>query len=868
MAVAFLLVLLALGPGMFWILYGVAKSLLEKGSVESAVSVLAVADKHPYTQFVQKHWEQRSQQRLAELHLSVARAYARKGARFKATGMLNQARELLSDPRAFDELEAQFLQSQLYDDARNGVSNETLWESAKPWLVIQLRRGAATYSQSVQSIAEMLQNGGFNHDVWREFATSTLANSSKLTNQDSSMCREMLARTYLEDTGAPARYESGPTTAILGYVESARLADLNAQQSGSPDLMQRCRTRFVDLGVVVMSRYFKEAKEDVTNHSPDAARQAWANALKITQGCLMIADDFRVRSLDLAWQLKTLGESSVAAQPELADLSFSCVLTILTNVEGPQDKIQEVAYASMFLAMDQVKPDLDKLRREELLNGAVRLWLDHQPAPDATAGQLESTLSEMIRKGRITQAEADHFAVGWRVPLQVFNKYLETGEVDKAADTLAGLLNDKTFPDDRMRRSIIRLADKARHWVPSSTPRLANLPEEAIQQLHDKAAGMSLAEEKQILAVLLVRSKLSQLSQLPIEKATQTDRLRLAGEAAKLWNESPSVAVDLRISMGETIADLLDKGCLAIETVPQFNVGHYIAKALQTKYQEKDFTRAIDLLSRCIAQPGVVTAPEAHDLIVAIFNASVETFGRQRLDVGTVIAREAGIKKLSDAARDTEMSSKINKLMEHLDLVKDMVLVRKNGCFFFIDRQGVSVDQYHKFDKALPTEDPAFKSFYSGNMNISPVVMVTQTQAAAFAKASGKRLPRLSELECLSESLAELPAEKMNVDHGPMSKTKILAPGAFPDDNVAGVIDLAGNVREWCADVNADRKVAVFGNSWFAKQKKEWWKDADCWISPAEKDSHTGFRCVAEVLPDGLGLSVPQGSSTTEPTQP
>jgi formylglycine-generating enzyme required for sulfatase activity len=137
---------------------------------------------------------------------------------------------------------------------------------------------------------------------------------------------------------------------------------------------------------------------------------------------------------------------------------------------------------------------------------------------------------------------------------------------------------------------------------------------------------------------------------------------------------------------------------------------------------------------------------------------------------------------------------------------------------FYIDRYEVTVAQYKKFLDATgrkPPTDPRFPEIYPWGrgeeppkelMN-HPVIYVTWSDANAYCRWVGKRLPTEAEWEKAARGTDgrfwpwgnKFDSKKANVrEYGARGTLEV---GSFPDGvSPYGVYDMAGNVAEWVAD--------------------------------------------------------------------
>ncbi len=188
---------------------------------------------------------------------------------------------------------------------------------------------------------------------------------------------------------------------------------------------------------------------------------------------------------------------------------------------------------------------------------------------------------------------------------------------------------------------------------------------------------------------------------------------------------------------------------------------------------------------------------------------------------------------------------------------------------FYIDKYEVSNADYRKFVKATGHIEPAFQHDNDLNKPNLPVVGVTWKDAGAYAKWAGKRLPTEAEWEKAARGFDGRTYPWGNkYEQGRANKAgagdsyqftapaRSFAGGASP----YGVINLAGNIWEWCADwyagdyyakspnfnpkgpVKGERR-AIRGGSW--EDAQENLRSSNRYAEePKYFGYNLGFRCV------------------------
>jgi formylglycine-generating enzyme len=197
-------------------------------------------------------------------------------------------------------------------------------------------------------------------------------------------------------------------------------------------------------------------------------------------------------------------------------------------------------------------------------------------------------------------------------------------------------------------------------------------------------------------------------------------------------------------------------------------------------------------------------------------------------------------------------------------------MVRVNS--FYMDKYEVTNRQYNDFCIATKNPLPYFwgmKEFKSGmDFPDFPVVGVTFSDAANYAKWTGKRLPTEAEWEYAARAGEpgknfpfNDPIDSTKVNYG-RKYMNILKVGSF-HPNAFGLFDISGNVWEWTNDFYSDdyygsspaenpkgpdrgRFKVIRGGSWHsgAMCQQVFYRNG---LSPSWVDFAVGFRCVKDV---------------------
>lgn len=194
---------------------------------------------------------------------------------------------------------------------------------------------------------------------------------------------------------------------------------------------------------------------------------------------------------------------------------------------------------------------------------------------------------------------------------------------------------------------------------------------------------------------------------------------------------------------------------------------------------------------------------------------------------------------------------------------------------FYIDVYEVTVEKYMTFfETTRNTRERVNEPSNQDADGQIPAVGLGFRDAAAYAKWAGKELPTETQWEKAARGGQSLPfvwGRGRPLWYAPREPGQLSPVGSYPSDrSVYGVIDLAGNAREWCRDFwdansyeEAAREPGGVARDWDGPRRPSQRNlrvvrgDADGWstttregVSSAAKDKSIGFRCVLAFDPD------------------
>ena len=202
---------------------------------------------------------------------------------------------------------------------------------------------------------------------------------------------------------------------------------------------------------------------------------------------------------------------------------------------------------------------------------------------------------------------------------------------------------------------------------------------------------------------------------------------------------------------------------------------------------------------------------------------------------------------------------------------------------YYIDKFEVTNVQYREFMRETGCEPPRDWSDYDTRKLNHPVVGVSWYDAVAYAEWAGKRLPTEAEWEKAARGTdgrnypwGNIPPDtggryraNYKVErYGATNRYSNTSPvGSFPlGASPYGVMDMAGNVWEWCSDwydsgyyrkaptqnstgPSAGKHRVLRGGAWLNDDTFYLRCAARGWHAPALRFHYVGFRCVQDLQP-------------------
>lgn len=173
---------------------------------------------------------------------------------------------------------------------------------------------------------------------------------------------------------------------------------------------------------------------------------------------------------------------------------------------------------------------------------------------------------------------------------------------------------------------------------------------------------------------------------------------------------------------------------------------------------------------------------------------------------------------------------------------------------FYVDRYPVTNSEYKRFVDSTRHPFPAHwrGGTYPEGKADHPVVQVRWSDAAAYARWAGKRLPTEAEWEKAARGTDgreypwgnEFDKDKCNTNESGIWDTTPVGQYSPAGDSPYGVGDMAGNVWEWTANGSGPIPRPLRGGSWLDSRH-----EARCTSrrkhTPSRRNDFIGFRCAS-----------------------
>jgi len=188
---------------------------------------------------------------------------------------------------------------------------------------------------------------------------------------------------------------------------------------------------------------------------------------------------------------------------------------------------------------------------------------------------------------------------------------------------------------------------------------------------------------------------------------------------------------------------------------------------------------------------------------------------------------------------------------------------------FYLDLHEVTVGEYLRFAQATGRRGPPTVDDLGTQSSDLPVAMVNIPDAQAYCRWAGKRLPTFAEWQFAARGVERRRFvwgdaspdgsranycdrrcgeswRDMEYDDGYAGPAPV---GSYPAGRTPeGVWDLAGNVREWTASTDENKRYYVPGGS-FQNARDDLWAADVRVLPPLTRFAMLGFRCAKESTP-------------------
>ncbi|HET6430433.1 MAG TPA: SUMF1/EgtB/PvdO family nonheme iron enzyme [Phycisphaerae bacterium] len=436
-------VLLILGPGLFWGLYGLGRQFHAAGRPDLAYHVVWLNNFHPFTRYVQSRWEPQAQQMLVELNFDVSMALMKAEDGDRARTLLDQARDLGADTTEIDRHEWALLSAEFAKAAEMNTTGP-MWRVGRRWMRVASRLGASRLNETVTTIGEALGEKGFEDAVWLEFAKGADSYEEQINATAKAMVHRFYARYYLEKDNAGPAPPGASAEQIQALRNQFKQADAHARLSGDKALMGRTHQRWVQETRNIFMATEKLISGAIDIGEYETALKNWGKLLELAQECptlkreLWVAGDNLVRNLQ---RFAAETPTPDTGNPEQIVSALGLAYKVAQNVWPAEDVRDLAALLSVkYLAHGEHVPPGEAF--QSLLNLSGKFWQEARPLPEKLSIEMSDRLKKLYETGRIGPKELKRFEVSdWTVSMWSFDKHILAGEYDQALAVLSAALS-------------------------------------------------------------------------------------------------------------------------------------------------------------------------------------------------------------------------------------------------------------------------------------------------------------------------------------------------------------------------------------------------------------------------------------------
>ena len=841
--------LLLLGPGLFWGLSACTRAALERGNAQWAYWSLRLNNAHPYSRYLARRWEPAAVDELVELNFrTIELLFAQRRADAART-LIEQARRLGANTIQIDRADWKRLQTEFQDQKRTASAN-ALARTGLLWIRAGAQLGPGWFAIPVRQVAEALRARKFHPTAWRQFAETVM------------QCK---------DKPAVAGDWAGLGRGDLRVAPAVGRLDCRRVKADAEIEAHRFYGRY----------YLQQGLQDMQPPEDPTDDAQVRRSLQV----LRQADSHALRSGD-AELLAACHEALVKKNRVIVKALMQMIRNTITTGQGRQAKYETaVDWWNKVLARAREYPTL----KHELWTLAEELITSRERAArrkEQQGGDTQETIPDLELAHKLAEnigREAKAVELGFWLAAS----YLRQANERKGPLPVEALRawREATRRAERLRRS----AEEGKAVALPSQTRLAELARQIKQQLRqgylegrfDPRGLRELGISQWEMTLWAFQKHMDALA-----KAEAAGQAGLAEQASR------------------DAVKALSRGIAAPNAEP--------AEALRC------LSQLLELARRKFTRPPVQPGPLRR--LLADIQAAAKALQANLAARGAVPAGQLQT-KLAAVLREAD------RLGSHLERIQQMVLVQPPpGCPvrvkpFYIDRHEVTVGAYEtwlgqlrrqgraaearsrtphcwnwkaqpgRLDPADPQAYRAYQANYGlrgrpadwETVRASPVVGVSHEDAAAYARAHGKRLPTLAEWQALAWMLDEslkpdaLKEQDCNVNNPAHRPEVLVAPVNVPlKDTWNAVAGIAGNVREWCAAPPGAGRAFVFGASWFGAFPRppnlplppnpNWCRPEQ--VPTDDRQHDLGFRCALDLLPTASKPSPPVPTASRPTSAP